>query len=137
MILPDLPHRCILQLSSHPPIFPFLHLLHQIAGHLLYHVLQIQVLGQKPSDLGVLPVAEQRARLFGIAGVDVDIDGGVTMRGPANLRAAGDDVGEDVGGGPGVGGDVGEAVDFRGGGVVDPKTRGEEMGADVGFEVSV
>lgn len=59
------------------------------------------------------------------------------MRGPANLRAAGDDVGEDVGGGPGVGGDVGEAVDFRGGGVVDSKTGGEEMGADVGFEVSV
>lgn len=59
------------------------------------------------------------------------------MRGPADLGAAGDHVSEDVGRGPGVGGGVEEAGEFRGGGVVDAEAGGEEVGADVGFEVGV
>ncbi len=76
-------------------------------------------------------VAPEGFRLPRVGRVDVDVDGGMPVRGPADLGPAGYHVGEEVGGGPGVGG-VSEAGDFLFCGVGDAEACGEEV-ADVLF----
>ena len=55
----------------------------------------------------------------------------MSMRAPSHLGAATDDVGEDVGGGEGVGRVIHQGADFGIGGIVDAQALFEKDGADV------
>ena len=117
IMIPPIPHLPIIQTPTHPTrtrIRPFL----QFLRDGLQFATEIQILGHELADLRVFVVAPERFRLPRIGRVDVDVEGGMPVRGPADLGPAGDHVCEEVGGGPGVGG-ASEAVDFLFGGIGD------------------
>lgn len=92
-------------------------LLSQFFGHSFD--IDIQVVPQKISDLGVLVVSLESARSFRIRGVDVYVGGAVAVSRPSRLRAARNHIGILVECGCRVFDELGDLVR---GGVVDAQT---------------
>lgn len=105
----------------------------QLLSDFLDLILDIEVPAQELADLGVLVVALELLGSMAVRGIDVYIDGAVTVSAPAGLTALADDFGEGPGAEDGV---VDQMVNLGVGDVFDAQVvvdEGGEVVAKVGL----